>query len=516
LKIILKSIFDENTGVQKKNRLISSKGKYFVSFSASDAVSWFLSRPHFLYIKKLNTQSSVEDCIALGKLFQTLGIIENVSNFNSFENDSDFYIFKFDLSVDEVLNFLVQAYHNLIDSNLKNFKNKPKEQRTASPITTKKSISFVKHQTKRTDRFSFPMIDRELNLDRRRSLNPKLNSDANKKLQCIQERSLELCLEISNIKLNHMKKISSKMKVKQDIEEIILHHIYHNEVEKLKELLTEESCILINSKYNYLHFASFLNRIEIIAIILKEGISIDCEDKSLKTSLHIATEFGHASQVSFLVQNGASVNARDVNGNTPLHIAFQKRFYSIAGILMSDGDVSLKKINGRTVLHELLQSADLKGIQTFLNFNIENNSLFSSTDNDGNTPFMILFTTRNYAEAKDCIGLLIKNKKVKVMAKNNFSQNFVHLGIIHGNWNLIEFCLKSIQGFSGILLQTKDIHGNTPFHLIAKYGNVESVQYFLNLNFSPYIKNEEGITPIMIWNNRNPDKKVFQKFEQKI
>eukprot|EP01080_Neovahlkampfia_damariscottae_P005981 gene5981-9980_t len=532
MKILLKLIYHQENGFPQKIRLVKKKSKNVETFSSSDAISWFDEHRNLLYSENQIKNYKITDCILLGRLLQNLGVIENVSSLNSFERDDSLFIFNGDLSNNDFIDFYVGAFKNFKSSKLKRYEESLKEiQKEAERDLDNEIMNSARRKRLKTkfrstikNRYSFPFRDEkdfDLMMEWRMSLEiPKKKlKKIDFNVQYITEKSLKLGSELTTEQLISLKKSILKMKLKDNspMYEKIMYSIYMNDTNLVKEILQEDSSILISAK-NLLHFAAMLNRNEVLQVLLNEGIYIDMKDKSGRTGLHIACQFGSSSSVSIFILHGASLNEQDYLGNTPLHLAFENKFYQITEKLMeAECDVTLPKINGRTVLHDILHQADLKGLITYLNFHGDNISLFNTRDLNGNTPFMLTVTTENDKDGKDCIGLFIKNKKVKVMAKNNALENFIHLGIAYDNWNLVQFCLNHIQGFAALLCKSRDINGNLPFHLAAKYGNIEALHYFLKMDIPIDIENNDGLSPIhLAKRNRNVDKNLFQLMIEKL
>ncbi|MHC9542608.1 MAG: ankyrin repeat domain-containing protein [Vulcanimicrobiota bacterium] len=100
-----------------------------------------------------------------------------------------------------------------------------------------------------------------------------------------------------------------------------------------------------------LHKAAFAGLIEVVEILIQQGVMVDKRDRDNNTALHLVSQEGHASTAALLIQAGADVNARVVNGWTPLHLASSNGHIAIVKLLLeSRADVEARNLNGKTAL----------------------------------------------------------------------------------------------------------------------------------------------------------------------
>ena len=68
-----------------------------------------------------------------------------------------------------------------------------------------------------------------------------------------------------------------------------------------------------------LHSAICYNRIEIAAVLIRNGAQINAKNINNETPLHFA--ISKPNFINLLLENGADIDASDILGNKPLHFA---------------------------------------------------------------------------------------------------------------------------------------------------------------------------------------------------
>jgi ankyrin repeat protein len=62
-------------------------------------------------------------------------------------------------------------------------------------------------------------------------------------------------------------------------------------------------------------------KIEIVRLLIEQGVDVTAKDKNLSTPLHLASSLGIPKIVQLLIERGADITANDASRRTPLHIA---------------------------------------------------------------------------------------------------------------------------------------------------------------------------------------------------
>ncbi|KAK4798541.1 hypothetical protein SAY86_030867 [Trapa natans] len=82
-----------------------------------------------------------------------------------------------------------------------------------------------------------------------------------------------------------------------------------------------------------LHAASIKGHTEVVELLIRRGMDLECQDKEGHRPLHLAVEGGSVSTVQALIDLGADVNAATRSGATPLYTAKAMGYEDIARLL---------------------------------------------------------------------------------------------------------------------------------------------------------------------------------------
>ncbi|KAM4042065.1 ankyrin repeat and SOCS box protein 3 isoform 1-T2 [Anomaloglossus baeobatrachus] len=91
------------------------------------------------------------------------------------------------------------------------------------------------------------------------------------------------------------------------------------------------------SGWNPLHQASFMERTDLIQLLLQNGVDTEGKDDFGITPLFIAAQYGKYESLNLLLSNGADVNCQAKDKATPLFIAAQEGHEKCAELLLSTG-----------------------------------------------------------------------------------------------------------------------------------------------------------------------------------
>jgi ankyrin repeat protein len=73
-----------------------------------------------------------------------------------------------------------------------------------------------------------------------------------------------------------------------------------------------------------LQYAAESDNVDIIKLLLDNGLSVNMANSNDSTPLHISAECGHLEATKFLVYRGAAINNTNKYGNTPHMVAAEK------------------------------------------------------------------------------------------------------------------------------------------------------------------------------------------------
>ena len=226
--------------------------------------------------------------------------------------------------------------------------------------------------------------------------------------------------------------------------------------------------ILDNKNETLLHKASRNEFYEMVDLLIKLGLDVNAVNKYGDSPLHIAVQFKNEEIVQKLIMEGASINKLNNKKMAPLHIAASVGDETIIGILLDNGArINISDENGMHPIHYAVKSGKSNVIRTILNCGA------SLTEVD--------------------------DRKNSVL----------HHAVLSGNDELVTHLLRYLN-----ISDCKNIYGETPLHLAAKYCTVKAIQALLNAGYNPEIKNNSGQTPydVAMLDNKEENAQFLSKY----
>jgi len=263
--------------------------------------------------------------------------------------------------------------------------------------------------------------------------------------------------------------------------------------------------------------------------------------QELNDKLFEAVKNDDLDQVNELVGQGADVNAKDkFFGDTPLHKAIQLRNFEMVKLLIENG-ADVNAINGQddTPLILSVAQSDLEFVKLLL----ENGAKVNAHGSDGNTALHVSLFLKTCsvpcASLKDIeleIIKLLVNHGADVDAKNFYEEiplDWAHtkeqfmILIEHGATFTKNHINKIVQyGYTDVLEKLISLGANikqpnaileTPLHIAAKYGQLETVKLLIKHGANPNQKTRLfGTTPLDLAQEKLKDKDLSNEKKQKI
>ena len=197
-----------------------------------------------------------------------------------------------------------------------------------------------------------------------------------------------------------------------------------------------------------------------------EKFNLEIKDEEGKTALHYFVGKGDIKNIKILVEKGADLGAKDASGQTPLHVAVIKGKKEVLRLLTNSDTIQAQDHKGRTPLHLAAQEDHLGVIQ-----------------------------------------FLLSSGSIKIV-RDNFASTPLHEASRWSHQKVIELV------FHVELIDAKNKWGETPLHLVAKSGNLENLNTLLDLGADPWLKNNEGQTPLDLVRNDLKDSSFIKVLEQ--
>jgi len=212
-----------------------------------------------------------------------------------------------------------------------------------------------------------------------------------------------------------------------------------------------------NKQENLIHKAARNNYYEVVDLLLKLKVNVNAQNRYDDTPLHLAVQFRNAEVVERLLFEQARVNAKNKKGVAPLHIAAANGKEEILNSLLDHGaKLNIADQNGMKPIHHGVKSGKRVIIRTLLN----NGASLVEVDDRKN--------------------------------------NVLHHACKVGNDELITFILRHMM-----ISDSKNIFGETPLHIAARYCSLSGVKALVHAGFDIQAKNDVGLTPIDVANSAN-------------
>ena len=202
---------------------------------------------------------------------------------------------------------------------------------------------------------------------------------------------------------------------------LVCEALKNKQIEIAKVLLQNEAKVNVNTKsksnsHTPLHYAVYIESIEIIQILLDKEADINATNKDKRTPLHVAVEHRKEEIVKLLMQRGANVGLIDKYGYTSLHLA--------------------------------AKHGDLKIIQHLINYGADVNCIYKM--------YMALYFAIEFNNL-DIVKLLLQNN---AMDHSNYTTNYnlLHLAVRQDNVKILKLLLEYFHNidetFGQSVLQT--------------------------------------------------------------
>ncbi|ASQ45131.1 ankyrin repeat domain-containing protein [Legionella clemsonensis] len=185
--------------------------------------------------------------------------------------------------------------------------------------------------------------------------------------------------------------------------------------------------------------------------LIENGIPVDISLSSGETMLHLASQNDDIDMVNWLLKRNADVNIAEDQGLTALHIAASRENNNILLLLLNHGaEVNADDHNGVTVLQCAIRAKKWGVVDTLL-------------DRGANI------------HAKDAAGVTVLNS-----------------AIFTGNLGLV----RRLVNMGADPMSTDGIYA---FHIAARKGHSDIVQYLLEKKLNPNLKDNDGMTALLYY-----------------
>jgi ankyrin repeat protein len=247
-----------------------------------------------------------------------------------------------------------------------------------------------------------------------------------------------------------------------------------------------------DEKQTPLHIACKEGYPDVVKLILQHGFEerralVSAVDNEYNTPLHLACEGGSKVVVHLLLLNNADIVAVKSEEITALHITARLGFTDIAKILVeaTQDIVEASDASQQTALHRAAQYNQCE----MIDFLLDKGADLTALDEDSYTP---LLTAAAHGQADALKKLLDRGAPVDDLDKDGKSVVFVAAEEDHTE--VLQVLLSNPIGLK--LCRTVNSIHNTPLHIAAQMGNLESGRMLLRASVRIDARNELSKTPM--------------------
>ncbi|KAL1490865.1 hypothetical protein ABEB36_011550 [Hypothenemus hampei] len=253
-----------------------------------------------------------------------------------------------------------------------------------------------------------------------------------------------------------------------------------------------------------LHLAVRRKDIDMVRILVDYGTNVDIRNGEGQAPLHIAAAEGDEVLVKYFYGVRASAAITDNQDRTPMHLAAENGHANIIELLADKFKASIfeRTKDGSTLMH----IASLNGHADCAMMLFKKGVYLHMPNKDGARS---IHTAARYGHVGIINTLLQKGEKVDVttnviiiIARGKLKETALHIAARVKDGE--KCALMLLKSGAGPNIATHD--GNTPVHVAAKYGNLQTLLLLLEDGGDPQYKNKKGETPLHLASrNCRPD-----------
>lgn len=226
------------------------------------------------------------------------------------------------------------------------------------------------------------------------------------------------------------------------------------------------------------------------------------------TPLHLAAMKGDAVATKQLLRAGADFHCRNMTGVTPLYYACRYGHYDVAKALLDGGaDVNMRCQIEREAIHGAATSARAKRLIALL---LKHGADINTLGQNQYPPLM-------YAVIwgpTDAVEFLINNG-ADLAGRDMVGSTMIMMAIRTSRHQKARMLLDGGAPLGGI-----DEDGRCVLHFLATNGDEEMIEIFTRtalwkgFDLGTSLKDRFGLTPLGVFNERNPDEKLREAFNR--
>jgi ankyrin repeat protein len=215
-----------------------------------------------------------------------------------------------------------------------------------------------------------------------------------------------------------------------------------------------------------LHIATRKDRVDVVGLLIKEGVGVNISDNDGRTALHLAAEFGRLNTLKVLRNTkGIKLDAQDSEGRTALHLATLKKNAPVVKALVEKGaKVDNKNKTKRTAFLDAAEAGSAELVKILQEHGADVNQVTA------NNQWSALHICASGGHQK-CLKSLLSFPDININPKNSAERTPLHEASLKSR----PFIIKALCD-KGAKVDVRDKKKRTAFLDAAKVGNVECVK----------------------------------------
>lgn len=289
-------------------------------------------------------------------------------------------------------------------------------------------------------------------------------------------------------RLNAMLKKLFDAQITGDVHEELVKASANGDSRRVEELLKRPNVDVngVFAGHTPLQAAAQNGHIEIIRLLIQQGVNFEIEDKDGDRAVHHAA-FGDETEVlELLAKSGADLNARNKRRQTPLHIGVCKGHMDVCKtLLINSAHSGIQDSDGDTPLHDAISKRRDDLIELLLEYNADvgtcNNNGFNCIHHSA---------LRGNCSAIELILTKISNRQWLVDEKKDDGFTALHLAALNDHYLVVELLLT--KGNATINVQNSSLQ--TALHLAVGRQHLQIVNLLCSKNANVNLADKDGDT----------------------
>ncbi|KAM4698998.1 ankyrin repeat domain-containing protein 42 [Discoglossus pictus] len=237
------------------------------------------------------------------------------------------------------------------------------------------------------------------------------------------------------------------------------------------------------------HLAAIKGQDACMQALVLNGANLSAKDDRQCSPAHLAAAHGHSFTLQTILRSGVNTNTPDRNGWSPIHYAaFHGRLGCLQLLVRWGATIEDADLNGNTPAHLAAMEGHLHCFKFLLSKLSSVTLVLEARNNNGDTP-------------RDLAQRFYKEKIVQYIDGVEFERDHpdeqenltfpAHVAAFKGDLVTLRKLIES-----GIInINERDDKGATPLHKAAGQGQIECVQWLLEMGADYNITNQAGETP---------------------